>query len=212
METSLPVAERPRRPEWMKVRAPSRDGSYFDVQKLLHGQRLHTICEEARCPNIAECWGGGTATVMLMGEVCTRACRFCHVKVGAPPPLDPDEPEHLALAVGQLPHPGRRLDPRPLEPVEIDHSVAIDGQGLDQEPVVLEQLDVRELWISPHRFRGPCATRLLARVTQSKSATTLTRWRRPTARSPISVGKEFSRHGLRDSRKTCDDESEFAEP
>ncbi len=60
------------------------------------------MCEEARCPNIAECWGGGTATVMLMGEVCTRACRFCHVKVGAPPPLDPMEPIHLAQAVKEL--------------------------------------------------------------------------------------------------------------
>jgi lipoic acid synthetase len=60
------------------------------------------VCEEARCPNIGECWSGGTATVMLMGEVCTRACRFCHVKVGAPPPLDPAEPEHLANAVREL--------------------------------------------------------------------------------------------------------------
>jgi lipoic acid synthetase len=63
---------------------------------------LATVCEEARCPNIAECWGGGTATVMLMGEVCTRACRFCHVKVGAPPPLDPEEPENLARAAREL--------------------------------------------------------------------------------------------------------------
>jgi len=102
MERSLPVAERPRRPEWMKVRAPSADSRYFDVRKLLHGASLTTICEEARCPNIAECWGGGTATVMLMGEVCTRACRFCYVKVGAPPPLDPEEPENLARAVKAL--------------------------------------------------------------------------------------------------------------
>src|SRR6266550_9490794 len=82
METSLPVAERPRRPEWMKVRAPSKDGSYFDVQKLIHGLSLHTICEEARCPNISECWGRGTATFQILGDTCTRACRYCYVNSG----------------------------------------------------------------------------------------------------------------------------------
>ncbi len=72
------------------------------VKGIVKRTKLATVCEEARCPNIAECWGGGTATVMLMGEVCTRACRFCHVKVGAPPPLDPMEGENLALAVKEL--------------------------------------------------------------------------------------------------------------
>src|SRR5262249_23440904 len=79
VETSLPVAERPRRPEWMKVRAPSADSKYFDVKKLIHGASLHTICEEARCPNIAECWGRGTATFQILGDTCTRACRYCYV-------------------------------------------------------------------------------------------------------------------------------------
>src|SRR5438067_1859447 len=73
METSLPVAERPRRPEWMKVRAPSKDSEYFDVQKLIHGLSHHTICEEARCPNISECWGRGTATFQILGDTCTLA-------------------------------------------------------------------------------------------------------------------------------------------
>jgi lipoic acid synthetase len=81
METSLPVAERPRRPEWMKVRAPSTDSRYFDVKKLIHGASLNTICEEARCPNIAECWGRGTATFQILGDTCTRACRYCYVHV-----------------------------------------------------------------------------------------------------------------------------------
>ena len=81
---SLPVAERPRRPEWMKVRAPSRDSRYFEVRELLHGQRLATICEEARCPNIGECWGRGTATFQILGETCTRACRYCYVTLGPP--------------------------------------------------------------------------------------------------------------------------------
>ena len=84
MQSSLPVAERPRRPEWMKVRAPSADSRYFDVKKLIHGQNLLTICEEARCPNIAECWGRGTATFQILGETCTRACRYCYVHSGTP--------------------------------------------------------------------------------------------------------------------------------
>ena len=103
MQTSLPVAERPRRPEWMKVRAPSADSRYFDVKKLIHGQRLHTICEEARCPNIAECWGRGTATFQILGDTCTRACRYCYVHSGKPEhPPDPLEPLRLAHAAAQM--------------------------------------------------------------------------------------------------------------
>ena len=103
METSLPVAERPRRPEWMKVRAPSKDGQYFDVQKLVHGLSLHTICEEARCPNISECWGRGTATFQILGDTCTRACRYCYVNSGKPEsPPDPLEPLRLAQAAAQM--------------------------------------------------------------------------------------------------------------
>src|ERR1700750_2043062 len=103
MDSSLPVAERPRRPEWMKVRAPSKDGSYFDVQKLVHGLSLHTICEEARCPNISECWGRGTATFQILGETCTRACRYCYVHSGKPSePVDPLEPMRLAHAAAQM--------------------------------------------------------------------------------------------------------------
>lgn len=97
----LPVATSSGKPEWLKVRLPKGE-SYERIKGLVKSLKLATVCEEARCPNIAECWGGGTATVMLMGEVCTRACRFCHVKVGAPPPLDPEEPEHLARAVKAL--------------------------------------------------------------------------------------------------------------
>jgi lipoyl synthase len=99
---SLPqLGDSTRKPEWLKVRLPHGEG-YERVKAIVRKTKLATVCEEARCPNIAECWGGGTATVMLMGEVCTRACRFCHVKVGAPPPLDPEEPQHLALAVKEL--------------------------------------------------------------------------------------------------------------
>jgi lipoyl synthase len=103
MQTSLPVAERPRRPEWMKVRAPSADSRYLEVRELLHGQRLHTICEEARCPNIAECWGRGTATFQILGDTCTRACRYCYVHSGRPDaPPDPLEPLRLAQAAAQM--------------------------------------------------------------------------------------------------------------
>ncbi|HEY7003059.1 MAG TPA: lipoyl synthase [Gaiellaceae bacterium] len=103
MEPSMPVAERPRRPEWMKVRAPSADSRYFEVRDLIHGQSLHTICEEARCPNIAECWGRGTATFQILGDTCTRACRYCYVNSGKPEhPPDPLEPLRLAQTAAQM--------------------------------------------------------------------------------------------------------------
>jgi len=87
----------------MKVRAPSKDGSYFDVQKLIHGLSLHTICEEARCPNMSECWGRGTATFQILGDTCTRACRYCYVHSGKPSePVDPLEPLRLAHAAAQM--------------------------------------------------------------------------------------------------------------
>jgi lipoic acid synthetase len=87
----------------MKVRAPSADSRYFEVRDLIHGQQLHTICEEARCPNIAECWGRGTATFQILGETCTRACRYCYVHSGRPEhPPDPLEPLRLAAAAAQM--------------------------------------------------------------------------------------------------------------
>ena len=87
----------------MKVRAPSADSQYFDVRKLIHGQGLHTICEEARCPNISECWGRGTATFQILGDTCTRACRYCYVHSGRPEhPPDPLEPLRLAHAASQM--------------------------------------------------------------------------------------------------------------
>ena len=103
MEKSLPVAERPRRPEWMKVRAPSADSRYGEVRELVRAQGLHTICEEARCPNISECWGRGTATFQILGDTCTRACRYCYVHSGRPEhPPDPLEPLRLAQAAAKM--------------------------------------------------------------------------------------------------------------
>jgi lipoyl synthase len=87
----------------MKVRAPSAGTRYFAVRELIHGQGLHTICEEARCPNIAECWGRGTATFQILGDTCTRACRYCYVNSGRPEhPPDPLEPLRLAAAAARM--------------------------------------------------------------------------------------------------------------
>ncbi|MBS1108999.1 MAG: lipoic acid synthetase [Anaeromyxobacteraceae bacterium] len=91
-----------RKPGWLRVGVPGGE-RYGRVRDTLTGLNLHTVCAEAHCPNVAECWGGGTATVMLMGDTCTRGCRFCQVKTAArPPALDPDEPRHVADAVRQL--------------------------------------------------------------------------------------------------------------
>lgn len=87
-----------RRPEWIKVRVPSGD-SYDNLKTLMRSKQLHTVCEEAHCPNIGECWGAGTATFLIMGDICTRSCGFCDIKTGRPQPLDWAEPERVAQAV-----------------------------------------------------------------------------------------------------------------
>jgi lipoic acid synthetase len=94
-------AQRRPRPDWLKVRLP-QGARYFSLKGLVHDLRLNTVCEDARCPNIGECWGAGTATFMILGEVCTRACKFCAVKTGRPPEYDLDEPRRVAAAIGQL--------------------------------------------------------------------------------------------------------------
>jgi lipoyl synthase len=87
----------------MKVRAPSANTRYFEVKKLLQGAHLNTICEEARCPNIAECWGRGTATFQILGDTCTRACRYCYVHSGTPTEApDPLEPLRLAQTAKEM--------------------------------------------------------------------------------------------------------------
>jgi lipoyl synthase len=90
------------KPEWLKVRAPG-GGRYASIKQTLRGLDLHTVCEEARCPNVGECWGAGTATVMLLGHTCTRGCRFCAVTTGNPMgAVDPREPEHVARAIERM--------------------------------------------------------------------------------------------------------------
>ncbi|MGI9436160.1 MAG: lipoyl synthase [Geminicoccaceae bacterium] len=90
-----------RKPPWIRVRAPNSQG-YHATQKLMRAKNLHTVCEEAACPNIGECWTQGHATVMILGDTCTRACTFCNVKTGLPRAVDPSEPEHLAEALAEL--------------------------------------------------------------------------------------------------------------
>lgn len=92
-------APRPkRRPEWLKVRAPSGE-TYQWVRELMRSKELHTVCEEAMCPNIGECWGKGTATFLILGDTCTRSCGFCDIKTGRPGPIDWDEPRRVAESV-----------------------------------------------------------------------------------------------------------------
>lgn len=91
----------PRKPEWLKVRLPASE-SYFEIKRRLRRLKLHTVCEEAQCPNIGECWASGTATIMLMGDICTRGCRFCAVTSGKPAALDPEEPANTAHAIKEM--------------------------------------------------------------------------------------------------------------
>ena len=90
-----------KKPEWIRVKAPVSPG-YFATQKLMRDNGLHTVCEEAGCPNIGECWEKKHATFMIMGDTCTRACAFCNVKTGLPGPLDASEPDHVADATAKL--------------------------------------------------------------------------------------------------------------
>jgi lipoic acid synthetase len=93
---------RPRHPDWIRVRAPIGE-KYTRLKGLVRGLQLHTVCEEALCPNIGECWGAGTATIMILGDVCTRACRFCAVQTGNPRGVvDTEEPYRVADAIAEL--------------------------------------------------------------------------------------------------------------
>jgi lipoic acid synthetase len=101
----LPVIESPKlttlrapRPDWLKVKIPQGE-KFSELKNLIREHALHTVCEEARCPNMAECWNAGTATFMILGDTCTRSCGFCAVKTGRPMLLDQEEPMHVAEAV-----------------------------------------------------------------------------------------------------------------
>ncbi|PIT19930.1 lipoyl synthase [Snodgrassella alvi] len=94
----VPLEEKLKKPEWIRARLPSSQ-KFFEIKSIVREQKLHTVCEEASCPNIGECFSKGTATFMIMGDICTRRCPFCDVGHGRPNPLDPQEPKHLAASV-----------------------------------------------------------------------------------------------------------------
>lgn len=122
MRTVIPLPSvRPRapKPDWLKVRAPGSP-RYLALKGLMREGNLHTVCEEAHCPNIGECWHHGTATFMILGDVCTRACGFCAVQHGKPPALDLDEPARVADAV-------RRMDLRYVVITSVDRDDLDDG-------------------------------------------------------------------------------------
>lgn len=102
LESAVTVTlPRPHRPEWLKVRIPGGE-NYGRILEIIQKHELHTVCQEARCPNMGECWTAGTATIMILGDVCTRSCGFCAVKTGKPTMLDLDEPRRVADAVRKL--------------------------------------------------------------------------------------------------------------
>ena len=97
----VPQTEVLRKPSWIRVRS-SNSKEFYEVKRILREQKLHTVCEEASCPNIGECFGKGTATFMILGDLCTRRCPFCDVAHGKPRPPDPDEPLHLAQSIAAM--------------------------------------------------------------------------------------------------------------
>jgi lipoyl synthase len=102
----IPIAvapdDAPKKPDWIRVKAASPGSRFYDIKKILREQHLHTVCEEASCPNIGECFGKGTATFMILGDICTRRCPFCDVGHGRPLPPDAEEPLHLAKTIAAL--------------------------------------------------------------------------------------------------------------
>src|SRR5437867_1830570 len=96
------AAETLKKPDWIRVKAGSPSTRFYEIKQILREHKLHTVCEEASCPNIGECFGKGTATFMIMGDKCTRRCPFCDVGHGRPDPLDADEPLNLAKTISAL--------------------------------------------------------------------------------------------------------------
>ncbi|WP_080834133.1 lipoyl synthase [Cohnella massiliensis] len=97
----MTTGAKPRKPDWLRIKLTTGD-NYREIKDMMRTKTLHTVCEEARCPNIYECWANRTATFMILGDICTRACRFCAVKTGLPTELDLQEPERVAEAAEQM--------------------------------------------------------------------------------------------------------------
>lgn len=119
-----------KRPEWLKVKIPLGD-KYSEIKNLVGSQKLHTVCEEARCPNISECWNRGTATFMILGDICTRSCGFCAVKTGKPNWLDKDEPRRVADSV-------RRMNLRHAVITSVNRDELPDGGSMIFAETILE--------------------------------------------------------------------------
>lgn len=128
------LPQRPRHPSWIKVTYAATD-RFRSVGAILRQKRLHTVCEEAECPNRGECWGNGTATFLLMGDICTRGCTFCAVARGRPRALDADEPEHVAQTIEAL-----RLDYAVLTSVDRDD---LPDEGADHVARTIEAIQAR---------------------------------------------------------------------
>ena len=97
----VPLEQKLKKPEWIRAQLPTGK-KFFEIKNILRDQKMHTVCEEASCPNIGECFSRGTATFMIMGDICTRRCPFCDVGHGRPNALDPEEPQHLASSVAAM--------------------------------------------------------------------------------------------------------------
>ena len=98
----IPIKDMLRKPDWIRKPAPKLGSRFYEMKEILRDHKLHTVCEEASCPNIGECFGKGTASFMIMGDKCTRRCPFCDVGHGRPDPLDTEEPHNLAMSVKAL--------------------------------------------------------------------------------------------------------------
>jgi lipoic acid synthetase len=145
----LVAAEPLRKPEWIRVRAPSSP-RFYEIKQILREHRLHTVCEEASCPNIGECFGKGTATFMIMGDFCTRRCPFCDVGHGRPLALDAEEPLHLAQTIAAL-----KL--RYVVITSVDRDDLRDGGAqhfVDCIRAVREHSPVTQIEVLVHDFRG----------------------------------------------------------
>ena len=170
MTSNVPVPLLPR-PSWIRAKAP-QGPVYERLRGLMRGLELHTVCEEAHCPNLGECWSRGTATFMILGEVCTRACGFCAVKTGLPgQPPDPDEPRRVADAVLRM---GLR------------HAVVTSVNRDDQPDGGAGIFAARPLSIASTMWRGPSRRRMkqstratfAPRISTKTSSVSITRTRR----------------------------------
>jgi len=131
------------KPDWLRVRLPTGE-TFQDVRRLMRSKELHTVCEEAMCPNIGECWGRGTATFLLLGDTCTRSCAFCNISTGRPGALDEDEPQRIAQAVKAM---------------HLKHAV-LTSVNRDEQPDGGAHIFARSVWLIHEQVPG-CTVEVL---------------------------------------------------